>query len=110
MSDNVQEQRSCGFVIGLLTGTLVGAGLALWLVPGSVAELRGRATDAARSLGKKATDRYEQASARVGDTVEDITRRANDVRDEVAGSVVRGAREVERLATAAKSDAGRARS
>ncbi|MEO8678245.1 MAG: YtxH domain-containing protein [Vicinamibacterales bacterium] len=110
MSDNMQEQRSYGFIVGLLTGTLIGAGLALWLTPNSAAELRGRATDAAKGLGKRATDRYQQASARVGDKVEDITRRANDVRDEVASSVARGAREVERLATAAKSDGARTRS
>ena len=44
-----------------------------------------------------------QASTRVGETVEDLTRKGQDVRDNVADAVARGAHEVERFATAAKS-------
>jgi gas vesicle protein len=110
MNSYSQEQRGYGFVIGLLTGTLVGAGLAMWLAPGSVAEIRERVTDTARTIGKKASERYQQAGARLGDSLDDLTRKGNEVRDEVAGSVARGAREVERFAVAAKSEAGKARS
>ena len=104
MNEHTQEHRDYGFAIGLLTGTCVGAGLALWLVPRSAKELRKRMTDSARSLGKKASDEYQQASTRVGEAVDELTRKGQDVRDDVADRVARGAHEVERFATAAKSD------
>jgi gas vesicle protein len=91
-------------MIGLLTGTFVGAGLAMWLAPKLRSELRERLTDSAKDLGQRASDQYQQASARVGEVVDDLTRKGQDVRDEVAGAVARSAREVERFATAVKSD------
>lgn len=104
MNAYVKEHRDNGFAIGLLTGTFVGAGLALWLGSRSAAELRRRMTDSARNLGQRASDRYQQASARVGDAVDEITRKGQDARDHAADAVARGAHEVERYATAAKSD------
>ena len=82
MTVQTQERRSHGFAIGLLTGTFVGAGLAMWLAPRMAAELRDRMTESAKGLG----------------------RQAQDVRDDVADAVARGAHEVERYAIAAKSD------
>jgi gas vesicle protein len=81
MTVQTPERRSHGFGIGLLTGTLVGAGLALWLAPRMASELRERMTDSAKGLG----------------------RQAQDMRDVVADAVARGAHEVERYAVAAKS-------
>jgi gas vesicle protein len=98
-----QQRPDYGFVMGLVTGTLVGAGLAIWLVPGMAAELRDRVTTSARRLGKRASDQYEHVSGRVDEAVADLARKGQDVRDEVADAVVRGAHEVERYATAAKS-------
>jgi gas vesicle protein len=93
MNTHTQEHRDYGFMIGLLTGTCVGAGLAMWLVPRAGSELRQRVTDSARSLG-------------VGEAVDELTRKGQGVRDDVAEAVARGAHEVERYATAAKSDRG----
>jgi gas vesicle protein len=104
MNAQTQEHRDYGFLIGLLTGTFVGAGLAIWLAPRLASELRERMTDSARTLGRQASERYRQASTRVGDAVDDLTRKGQDVRDEVADAVARGAHEVERYATAVKSD------
>lgn len=111
MNAQMQEHRDYGFVIGLLTGTFVGAGLAIWLAPRLASELRERMTDSARSLGKRASDQYQQASARVGEAVDELARKGQGVRNDVAGAVARGAHEVargahevERYATAAKSD------
>jgi gas vesicle protein len=67
MDTYTQERRDYGFVIGLLTGTVVGAGAAMWLAPRVASRLRQQ-------------------------------------RDDVADAVVRGAQEVERFATASKSD------
>lgn len=104
MNAYAQEHRAYGFVIGLMTGTFVGAGLMMWLAPRTASELRQRMTDSARSLGERASERYQQATTRVGEAVDEITRKGQDVRDGVAEAVTRGAREVERHATASKSD------
>jgi gas vesicle protein len=99
-----EERRDYGFVIGLLTGTAVGAGLAMFLAPRSGAELRQNLTDSARSLGDRVSEQYRQASTRVGEAADEITRKGQDVRDEVADTVARGAHEVERYATSVKTD------
>jgi gas vesicle protein len=104
MNARTQERRDFGFVIGLLTGTFVGAGLAMLFAPRSGSDLRQRVTDSARSLGERASEQYQQASARVGEAVDEITRKGQDVRDEVADVVARGAHEVERVATEVKTD------
>ena len=98
---DTQEQSHYRFTIGLLTGTCVGAGLAMWLAPRSAAELRGRMSDTARRVGQQAADQYQQAKARVGDAVDEIGLKGQGVREGVAQAVARGAHEVERYATAA---------
>jgi gas vesicle protein len=111
MTLETQERRSHGFALGLLTGTLVGAGLAMWFAPRLASELRERMTDSAKGLGLQASEQFAQASSRVGEAVTELTRKGQDVRDDVADAVARGAHEVERYAIAAKSDrvaAGRA--
>jgi gas vesicle protein len=90
MNEHMQE-RGYGFVIGLVAGAVVGAGLATWLAPQASA-LRRRVADSAAGLG-----------VRVGEAVDELTLRSDDVRNEVADIVVGGAREVERFATAAKA-------
>jgi gas vesicle protein len=100
----VEEYPHYGFVIGLAAGTIVGAGLALWLGSRMASELRQRATDSARHLGQQVSDQYHRASDRVGEAVEDLSRKTDEVRDGVADAVVRGAQEVERLAVAGRSD------
>ena len=104
MTLGAEERRSHGFVIGLLTGTFVGAGLALWLAPRMASELRERITDSAKGLGLQASEQYDQASGRVGEAVSELARKGQDVRDDVADAVARGAQEVERYANEAKSD------
>jgi hypothetical protein len=80
------ERRRQGFLLGLLTGTAVGAGLALWLVPRAAADELGR-------KGRKVRDDVAGAVARGAHEVE-----------LGAHGIARGAHEVERLATAARGD------
>jgi len=103
MDTQTPQHRDYGFVIGLMTGTFVGAGLALWLAPRGASELRDRMTDSARNLGERATERFQQVNARVGEAVDELTRAGQGVRDDVAGVVARSAREVERFATASST-------
>ena len=106
MDTYTENYRDYGFVIGLLTGTVVGAGLLMWLAPRTASELRQRVTDSARDLGQRASEQYQEASTRVGEAVDELTRKGQGVRDDVAEVVARGAHEVERYATAAKSGSG----
>ncbi len=106
MDTQTQEHRSYGFVVGLVTGACVGAGLALWLAPRGAAELGKRLTDSARNLGERASERLHEVNARVGEAVDGLTRTGQGVRDEVAGVVAGSAREVERFATASSTQSG----
>jgi gas vesicle protein len=90
MNETTQRPGHYPFVLGLFTGTFVGAALATWLAP-------------------RVSEKYRQASTRVAEVVDDLTQRGQDVRDDIAGAVARGAhevahdaREVERVATAAR--------
>ena len=104
MNGRTHEHHGYSFGIGLLTGTVVGAGLAMWLAPRSASELRQRVTDSAMRLRKRASEQYQQASTCVGEAVDDLTRKGRDARGDVVDAVARGAHGVERYATAAKTD------
>lgn len=92
MNAHMQELRDNRFAIGLMAGTFLGAGLAMWF-----------GSDSAKRLGERASDEYQQATARLGEAVDELTRQGQGVRDDVADLVARGAHEVERYATAAKT-------
>lgn len=119
MNTHTQERGDYRFVMGLLAGAAVGAGLALWFAPRAGAELRQRLTRSVRDLREQASERYAEASSRAGDAVDEIARTGQGVRRDIAEAVAhgahevgrgareveRGAREVERYAVAAKHDA-----
>jgi gas vesicle protein len=96
--------RGPGFGVGLLTGACLGAGLAILLAPRLASELRARLTDSAKDVRARASDRARQATARVSAAVDGISRQGQTIRDDVAQTVARGARELERVAMAAQTD------
>jgi gas vesicle protein len=51
-----------GFMMGLLTGTVLGAGLGMLLAPKAGTELRGQIGEQARNLGNIASDQYRRAT------------------------------------------------
>lgn len=106
MDDPTQEHRDYGFVIGLMAGTVVGAGLMLWLAPRMISEIGQRMSETAKSLRQRAADEYDRASTRASEKLDELTRKGQAVRDDVADAVARSAHSVERYATAAKSDRG----
>jgi gas vesicle protein len=55
-------------------GGVAGAGLTMLFVPRVAAELRRRVKDSARDLGRAASKRHQQASTRVGDAVDELTK------------------------------------
>lgn len=86
MNEQRRHSRDYGFLAGLLTGTVVGAGVALWLTPSATAEARGRLNASASRLG----DQLRSTS--------------DGIRDQVAGAVARGAHDLEQFVVAAKND------
>ena len=92
-----------GFGLGLLTGACVGVGLALWFAPRLASELRARVTDSAKDLGQAVADRYDHVGAQLGHAADEVMRKGQDVRDNVADAVAQGAHEVERFAKVTKS-------
>jgi gas vesicle protein len=80
MDAETQKPRDHRFKIGLLTGAVVGVGLAMWLGPG-----------------------VTRSTRRIGRALNKLASQGQDVRDEVADTVARGAHQVERYAIAAKS-------
>ena len=91
--------RDDGFVIGLLTGACVGAGLAIWLAPRLASALRQRVFDSARN----AAEQYQHVGTYVGEAVDELVRRAQGGRDDVADAVACEAHDVEGFATAVHS-------
>jgi gas vesicle protein len=68
--------RDDGFVIGLLAGACVGAGLAIWLAPRLAAALRQPVFDSARNLGQRTAEQSQHVGTRVGEAVDKLVRRA----------------------------------
>ncbi len=91
------------FLIGLMTGSVIGAGLAIWFAPRMASELRQRVTDSATDLGNAASRRYQDVTTRVAGVVDAVTTRGQAARDDVADAVGRGARAVEQFAKASKT-------
>ncbi len=87
-----------GFIIGLLTGAVLGVGLGMLLAPKAGADLRDELGEQARNLGTKASERYQRASETatglagrgrkiVNQAREAVNRGAEEVRDYTAGGV-----------------------
>ena len=81
---DTQQRRNYGFAIGLLTGTFVGAGLAVYFAPRLAAELGQRVSQSAKGLAQRASEQFEQTSDRVGEAIDEISRTGQNVRDDVA--------------------------
>jgi len=108
MNTPAQNGTSNHFFLGLLTGSVIGAAVAVALAPRLSGELRQRFTGAIADVSEAASNGYRDASSRIVSKVDEVAARGQAVRDDVADVVVRGARTVEQFAAAAKSDAKRA--
>jgi len=101
--ENPQNGHGSGFLMGLLTGAVVGAGLGLLFAPRAGAEFRSQVGDLPTSLGNAASRRYRQASSRAGEAVAELIEKGQEVRAKVWDAVARGAQQVEDYATDGKT-------
>ena len=110
MNTRAENGGNNGFLIGLITGGVIGAGLAIAFAPRLASELRQRMTASAADLSHAASQGYQEVSTRIADVVDGVTAKGQAVRDDVADAVGRGAREVEQFAMASKTVPGPRRS
>ena len=101
-NESARGTRPGRFTIGLAAGTMLGVGIGLWLSP-RTSVVRQWLDESARELGTRAAEQYGEAGAKVAAAVDGLATTADTVRDGVADSVVRGANEVARVASAVKS-------
>jgi len=84
-----REEGSGSFLMGLLAGTVLGAGLGMLFAPKAGSELRGQLGEQANRLRASANDAYGTASEKVHQMV-DRGREAYDRARSGAGSAIGG--------------------
>lgn len=80
------------FVMGLLTGTVLGAGLGMLFAPKSGSELRNQISEQAGNLANTASEGYRRATEAAGEWAD----RGREVYDKARDAVSRGAEEAQR--------------
>ena len=83
------EGSGGGFMMGLLTGTVLGAGLGMLLAPKAGSELRGTIGEQARNFGNMASEQVRKAS----ETASGWTEKGREFVDRAREVVSRGAEE-----------------
>ena len=99
--DRFEHEGGGGFMMGLLTGTVLGAGLGMLLAPKAGAELRGAIGEQARNFGSKASEQYRRASDSAGHWAE----KGREFVDRARDAVARGAEDA-RYAGSSSSSSG----
>jgi len=91
------------FVMGLLTGTVLGAGLGMLFAPKSGSELRNQLSEQAGNLANQASDGYRKASEaasegyrKASETAGDWADRGREMYDKTRDAVARGTEEANR--------------
>jgi gas vesicle protein len=98
------------FVMGLLTGTVLGAGLGMLFAPKAGSELRGQIGEQANNFANQAKEGYQKASESAGqwaekgrETASEWAERGKDVYDKAKDAVSRGADEAQKYVRDATS-------
>ena len=88
------------FVMGLLTGTVLGAGLGMLFAPRPGSEMRNQLSEQANNLANTASEGYRRASETAGD----LANKGRNMYDKARGAVSKGAEEAQRYVRDVKSD------
>ena len=99
MHTRSEDRGTNGFLMGLVTGSVIGAGLVIAFAP----DLRKRLKTSGSDLRDAVSDGYQEAGARMGAVVDSVVARGQAIRDNVADAVGRGAREADNVAVASKT-------
>jgi len=90
------------FVIGLLTGTVLGAGLGMLFAPRAGSELRNQLSEQAGNLANSASEGYRKATG----TASEWADRGRDMVDKAKDAAMRGADEAQRYVRDTASNIG----
>ena len=92
--DRFENENSGGgsFVMGLLTGTVLGAGLGMLFAPKAGSELRNQLTEQAGNLASQAQDGIRKVSENAGEWAD----RGRDMYGKAKDAVVKGADEAQK--------------
>ena len=92
--DRFESENNGGssFVMGLLTGTVLGAGLGMLFAPKAGSELRNQLTEQAGNLASQAQDGIRKVGENAGDWAD----RGRDIYGKAKDAVVKGADEAQK--------------
>jgi gas vesicle protein len=90
--DRRQAESGGSFVMGLLTGAFLGAGLGMLLAPKAGSELRNQLSDQADSLAHKAADQYGRVTEKAREWADRGREAGAEVYDKARDLVNQGAK------------------
>jgi gas vesicle protein len=96
--DRFDSESSGGgsFVMGLLTGTVLGAGLGMLFAPKAGSELRSQLSEQAGNIANTASEQYRRATETAGEWAEKGREAGRDMYDKARDAVSRGTDEAQR--------------
>src|SRR5438045_3667237 len=102
--DRFDNEGSGGgsFVMGLLTGTVLGAGLGMLFAPKSGSEMRSQLSEQASNLANNASEGYRRATEAAGEWAD----RGRDVYGKAVDAASRGVDEAQRYVRDAAGNVG----
>ena len=107
--DKSLEYRESGgggsFVMGLLTGTVLGAGLGMLFAPKAGSELRNQISEQAGNIANTASEQYRRATETASEWAERGREVGRDVYDKAREAVARGTDEAQRYVREATGSA-----
>jgi gas vesicle protein len=99
------KSSDSSFLKGLVGGAVIGAVAGVLMAPqfhAALRQLRRELTDATADARHGAAEKYHEATARVGDAVDDLQEKGRDVYGKALNVVIRGADDVKARATDAQ--------
>jgi gas vesicle protein len=104
--DRIEREDGGGsFLMGLLAGTVLGAGLGMLFAPKAGADTRRQLSEQATRLRSTAGETYHQASEKVHQTFNQASEKAGQVGEKVSQIVDRGREAYDRSKNAAPAPA-----
>jgi gas vesicle protein len=99
--DRIEREDGGGsFLMGLLAGTVLGAGLGMLFAPKAGAEVRKQLSEQATRLRSTAADTVQQASEKIGHASQHASEKIGQASDKVSQIVDRGREAYDRAKTA----------
>jgi gas vesicle protein len=100
-----QEHHGGSFTMGLMTGAILGAGLAMLFAPKRGSELRSQLSETANAVAANATDTYRRAAGTASEWMERGREAGGQAYEKARAAVDKGTREAQRYVREATDEA-----